>query len=164
MREFSWCQICHHWWHRRLSLWQPSVPPVTTKLVSWRLSVVRSVWSNMLFHRVLSCYRHCIEDFMRTGELHKSFIIPRQPRKQLVFGHLCSLKLGALKAELFQVPDTFEWWRHLWRTQMAYKPINCMIDTIFCFLCCDFPDCKASGIDGVAFKILMNSYQLYFCI
>ena len=28
-----------HWWHRRLLVWQPAVPPVTTKLASWKLSV-----------------------------------------------------------------------------------------------------------------------------
>ena len=27
--------ICRHWWHRRLSLWQPAIPPVTTKLALW---------------------------------------------------------------------------------------------------------------------------------
>ena len=31
--------LCHHWWHHRLSLWQPMVPPVKTKLASWQLSV-----------------------------------------------------------------------------------------------------------------------------
>ena len=25
--EFLWCQLCHHWWHQRLSLWLPTVPP-----------------------------------------------------------------------------------------------------------------------------------------
>ena len=31
----SWCQICRHWWHRRLSSQrQPPVPPVTTNLAS----------------------------------------------------------------------------------------------------------------------------------
>ena len=33
-RELSWCQFCSHWRHRRLSLRQPPVPSVTTKLVS----------------------------------------------------------------------------------------------------------------------------------
>ena len=37
--KLSWCQLCRHWWHRRLSLWQPTVPPVTTKLALWQLSV-----------------------------------------------------------------------------------------------------------------------------
>ena len=55
-------QLCHHWWHWTLSLCQPTVspvmtklaswsrqplvPPVTTKLASWRLSVF-SVWITM---------------------------------------------------------------------------------------------------------------------
>ena len=30
--KLSWCQLCHHWWHRRLSLRQPPVLPVRTKL------------------------------------------------------------------------------------------------------------------------------------
>ena len=38
--ELSWrCQLCRHWWYRWLSLWQPPMPPVTTKLTSWRLLV-----------------------------------------------------------------------------------------------------------------------------
>ena len=31
--------FCRHLCHRGLSLWQPPVPPATTKLVSWRLAV-----------------------------------------------------------------------------------------------------------------------------
>ena len=38
--EWPWCQLCHHWWHQRLPLWQPIVPSVITKLASWQLSVV----------------------------------------------------------------------------------------------------------------------------
>ena len=34
----SWCQLSLHWWYRRLSLWQPTLPPMTTKLASWELS------------------------------------------------------------------------------------------------------------------------------
>ena len=37
--ELSWYQLCRHWRHRRLSLWQPAVPPMTKKLSSWQLSV-----------------------------------------------------------------------------------------------------------------------------
>ena len=39
---FSWgrrspiWQLCRHWWHRWLSLWQLEVPPVTAGLSSWR--------------------------------------------------------------------------------------------------------------------------------
>ena len=35
--ELSRCQLCRHWWPWRLSLWQQPVPPVMTKLASWRL-------------------------------------------------------------------------------------------------------------------------------
>ena len=38
-KEFCWCQLCHHWWHQRLSLWQPQVPPMMTRMESdWQLS------------------------------------------------------------------------------------------------------------------------------
>ena len=40
-RELWWCQLCRHWRHWRLSLWQPPFPPVTTKLTFWQLSVFR---------------------------------------------------------------------------------------------------------------------------
>ena len=29
------CQLCRHWWHRRLLSWHSSIPPVTAKLASW---------------------------------------------------------------------------------------------------------------------------------
>ena len=32
------CQLCRHWWQRRLSLRQPTVPSVTTKTSSWWLT------------------------------------------------------------------------------------------------------------------------------
>ena len=35
-RQLSWC----HWRHGKLSLWQPLLPPVTTNLASWQLSLV----------------------------------------------------------------------------------------------------------------------------
>ena len=34
-RSSIW-QLCRHWWHRKLSLWQLAVPPITTKLSTWR--------------------------------------------------------------------------------------------------------------------------------
>ena len=37
-RYLSQYQLYHHWWQRRL-LWQHLMPPVSTKLASWRLSV-----------------------------------------------------------------------------------------------------------------------------
>ena len=36
--ELSWCQLCCYLWHWTYSLWQPTVSPVTTKLVSWPLT------------------------------------------------------------------------------------------------------------------------------
>ena len=35
-RELSWCLLNCHWWHRRLSLRQPSVPPMATNLAQWQ--------------------------------------------------------------------------------------------------------------------------------
>ena len=43
-REWYWCQLCRHWWQKRLSLWQPPLPPLTTKLVSWRLAFCQCIW------------------------------------------------------------------------------------------------------------------------
>ena len=46
--ESSWCQIfCHHWRHRRLSLRQPLVSPVTT---NWKLASCQLSVSSDLFH------------------------------------------------------------------------------------------------------------------
>ena len=36
--EYSWCQLCGDWWHRRLSLWYPPVRHVIINLASWRPS------------------------------------------------------------------------------------------------------------------------------
>ena len=35
--ESSWCRFCRYWRRHRLSSRQPMVPPLTTKLASWRL-------------------------------------------------------------------------------------------------------------------------------
>ena len=34
-RELPWCQCCRHWYHRRLSLWQPPMQQEETKLASY---------------------------------------------------------------------------------------------------------------------------------
>ena len=38
-RELSLCQLCCYWWHYWLSLWQPVVLTMATKLPLWQLSV-----------------------------------------------------------------------------------------------------------------------------
>ena len=38
-RDLSRRQLCCRWWHRKLSLWQPTVLPMTAKPASWRISV-----------------------------------------------------------------------------------------------------------------------------
>ena len=43
-RSSIW-QLCRHWGHHKLSLWQLTVPPVTTTLSNWR-SFVFSEYSN----------------------------------------------------------------------------------------------------------------------
>ena len=62
-QESSWCHLCQHWQHRRLSLRQLTVSPVTTKLALRRLlvfgDVVRvkcSLWKTYncaIFKRIL---------------------------------------------------------------------------------------------------------------
>ena len=42
--QSSWCQLCCHWWHQRLLLRQPLVPPVTTKLASWWPRIHSESW------------------------------------------------------------------------------------------------------------------------
>ena len=37
-QKLSWFRLHRNWWHRKL-LWQTTIPPVTTNLVSWRLLV-----------------------------------------------------------------------------------------------------------------------------
>ena len=32
-------QLCRHWWHRKLSMWQLTLPSVTTKLSDWQYFV-----------------------------------------------------------------------------------------------------------------------------
>ena len=36
--SLSRCHFCLHWWYRRLLVWQFSMPPSITKLVSWQIS------------------------------------------------------------------------------------------------------------------------------
>ena len=38
--ELSWCRLRRHRRHRRLSLWQPMVPPATTRPAPWQHSVL----------------------------------------------------------------------------------------------------------------------------
>ena len=48
--ESSQCQLCYHWWHRRLSLWQPPVTPVTTTLSFWQISVSKGITFDYCLH------------------------------------------------------------------------------------------------------------------
>ena len=45
-KRLSIWQFCRHWWHRKLSLRQLTVPPVTTKLSNWR---------SFVFNEILAC-------------------------------------------------------------------------------------------------------------
>ena len=65
--QVTWCQLCRHLWHRSLSLWQPAVRSVTTKLALWQRSVFHLsearvstgwyVW-NSAFVQVFHSYVH----------------------------------------------------------------------------------------------------------
>ena len=37
----SWCQLCCHWWHCRVSSWQPLVSSPRTKMAPWELLLYR---------------------------------------------------------------------------------------------------------------------------
>ena len=59
-KRLSIWQLCRHWWHRKLSLWQLTVPPVTTTLSNWR-SFVFSEYSNKgLLPSTVLWLAHCI--------------------------------------------------------------------------------------------------------
>ena len=53
--EWSWCQICHHWWHRRLSLWQPALPPGMTQLASRKLLIFSDHYQSIWFLVTWQC-------------------------------------------------------------------------------------------------------------
>ena len=54
-RSSIW-ELCRHWWHRKLSKWQLTVPPVTTKLSNWRPFVFSvSVLTTRSFNLQISC-------------------------------------------------------------------------------------------------------------
>ena len=54
--ELSWCQFCHHRWHQRLSLWQPLVPPVMTKLVGIMTTLgFQCICIKALGHQLMAC-------------------------------------------------------------------------------------------------------------
>ena len=51
-RRSSIWQLCRHWWHRGLSLWQLEVPPVTAGLSSWAGAKTRvsfHVWQLLVY-------------------------------------------------------------------------------------------------------------------
>ena len=45
-------QLCRHWWHRKLSLRQLTVPPMTTKLSNWRSFVLNEGWILSILHNI----------------------------------------------------------------------------------------------------------------
>ena len=84
-REVPWWQLCRHGQHRRLSEWQPPVPPVTAKLPSWQLSsfgavylwgiaaslplilVVSEIWGNITFIKAFSFGHSALLDALTTN-------------------------------------------------------------------------------------------------
>ena len=90
-RELSVCQLCRHWRHRRL-LWQPPVPPVTTKLASWRLSFFSEWW------------RRCIATTARTCR----FLDPVSRRLQVI---VRSRKVSKPRDFYLELSDRFEIWQ-----------------------------------------------------
>ena len=47
--RWSWRQLSRHLWHRALSLWQSTVPPMTRKLAPSRLTFLVTVMQNISF-------------------------------------------------------------------------------------------------------------------
>ena len=59
-RQRLWCWLCLYCWHRRLSLWQPTVPIMTTILTSSPLPISNSwqtsfILSNLVYLTALTC-------------------------------------------------------------------------------------------------------------
>ena len=49
--ELSWCQLCRYWRHRMFLLWQPSVPPVKTKLAeNYHEIILGFLWWHFMSH------------------------------------------------------------------------------------------------------------------
>ena len=69
-RKLSWCQLCRQWWRRRLSLRQPPVPPMTTKLASCRFSVfsVSCYIKNILIDFLFKFHRNVLQGINLLGQ------------------------------------------------------------------------------------------------
>ena len=60
------CQLCRHW-HRRLSLWQPVVSPVTTTLALWQCWIFGDVFTDFdVIFRI--CRKHKEQLLRRRGK------------------------------------------------------------------------------------------------
>ena len=69
--SWSWCQLCRHWWHRMLSLWQPPVPPMTTNLASWQRSVFKCIYQKtitLIPYKALALFATRLADVLGASE------------------------------------------------------------------------------------------------
>ena len=72
--ELSGCQLCNHWWHRRLSLWHLPMPPVTTNLASWKLGF-QFCYDDLQYHRWRQSCHHDNSRFLMSCFWRSSLII-----------------------------------------------------------------------------------------
>ena len=67
-KRSSFWQLCPHWWHRKLPLRHPTVPPVTTKLSNWRFLIFSAI-ACLQGNQSLSPYSLCLALATKTDTL-----------------------------------------------------------------------------------------------
>ena len=115
---WSWCQLCHHYWHQSLSLRQPLMPPVMTKLASpWPLQ--GSKWWLSWHHGDYVFSVRWVMEFVYvylTGALfhiYHMFIFPSQPPVTGIIQSVMFLG-GVLKVWLWRQNNSISYWIYPW--------------------------------------------------
>ena len=86
-RSSIW-KLCRHWWHRKLSIWQLTVPPVTTMLTifcfQWTYLTTRNpsrpnwptIWQRRYVPRLSHCRSFVSDIFDKSYLIHTTSMYP----------------------------------------------------------------------------------------
>ena len=88
--KLSTCQLCRHWWHRRLLLWQPTMPLVTIKFSHFVITSIIGMGSchdDVIKWKHFRCYwPFCAGNSQVPGE----FPTQSQWRRALIISLICA--------------------------------------------------------------------------